>query len=85
MSEKKLALPIKVSVIFFDQLKQILQNTMVNVRVSKLADGFGEQDTIYEQTKIEEWALYKVHIFWEGHKILPNIHLTFVECSASQK
>ena len=48
---------------FFDQLKQILQNTIVKVKVSKLADGFGEQDTIYEQTKIEEWALYKVHIF----------------------
>ena len=28
---------------------------------------------------------FKVHIFWEGHKILRNIHLTFVLCSASQK
>ena len=27
----------------------------------------------------------KVHIFWEGHKILQNLHLTFVICSASQK
>ena len=27
----------------------------------------------------------KVHIFWEGHKILWNLHLTFVLCSASQK
>ena len=27
----------------------------------------------------------KVHIFWEGHKVLWNIHLTFVLCSASQK
>ena len=27
----------------------------------------------------------KVHIFWEGHKILRNLHLTFVLCSASQK
>ena len=34
---------------FFDQLKQILQNTIVKVKVSKLADGFGEQDIIYEQ------------------------------------
>jgi hypothetical protein len=25
------------------------------------------------------------HIFWEGHKILKNLHLTFVLCSASQK
>ena len=25
----------------------------------------------------------KVHRFWEGHKILPNLHLTFVLCSAS--
>ena len=29
--------------------------------------------------------VYKVHIFWEGHKILRNLHLTFVQCSASQK
>ena len=28
---------------------------------------------------------YKVHIFWEGHKILRNLHLTFVLWSASQK
>ena len=27
----------------------------------------------------------KVHIFWEGHKILRNLHLAFVVCSASQK
>ena len=27
----------------------------------------------------------KVHIFWEGHKILRNLHLTFVLCSTSQK
>ena len=28
---------------------------------------------------------YKVHIFWEGHKILRNLFLTFVLCTASQK
>ena len=27
----------------------------------------------------------KVHIFWDGHKILRNLHLTFVICNASQK
>ena len=27
----------------------------------------------------------KAHIFWEGHKILRNLNLTFVLCSASQK
>ena len=27
----------------------------------------------------------KVQIFWEGYKILQNLHLTFVLCSASQK
>ena len=27
----------------------------------------------------------KVHIFWEGHKILRNLHLSFVLCSGSQK
>ena len=30
-------------------------------------------------------ASFKVHIFWEGHKILRNLHLTYVLCSASQK
>ena len=28
---------------------------------------------------------YKIHTFWEGHKILRNLYLTFVLCSASQK
>ena len=27
----------------------------------------------------------KAHIFWEGHKILRNLHLTFVLCSATQR
>ena len=27
----------------------------------------------------------KVHIFWEGHKILQNLYLTLVLCSARQK
>ena len=29
-------------------------------------------------------ACCKVHIFWEGHKILRNLHLTFVLWSANQ-
>ena len=28
---------------------------------------------------------FKLHIFWEGHIILQNLHLTFVLYSASQK
>ena len=28
---------------------------------------------------------HKVHIFWEGHKILRHLHLTFALCIASQK
>ena len=27
---------------------------------------------------------FKVHIFWEGHKILRNLHRRFVLCSANQ-
>ena len=27
----------------------------------------------------------KVHIFWEGHKILPNLYLTFDYSTYSQK
>ena len=43
-----------------------------------------------ERATCQDWlsrAHYarKVHIFWEGHKILQNLHLTFVLCSASQK
>ena len=37
-------------------------------------------------TAVQSWIflheLDKVHIFWEGHKILQNLHLTFVLCSA---
>ena len=29
---------------------------------------------------ISVW-FFKVHIFWEGHKILQNLHLIFVPCS----
>ena len=29
-------------------------------------------------------AYFEVHIFWEGHKILRNLHLTFVLCSVTQ-
>ena len=28
---------------------------------------------------------FKVHIFWEGHKILQNLHLTFDYGTYSQK
>ena len=34
--------------------------------------------------KPEPSELLKVHIFWEGHKILRNLHRRFVLCSASQ-
>ena len=30
-------------------------------------------------------VLYKVHIFWEGHKILRNFHLTFDSYDIGQK
>ena len=29
--------------------------------------------------------LVKIHIFWEGHKILRNLHLTFILCSVKSK
>ena len=34
---------------------------------------------------VTKFSYCKVHIFWEGHKILQNLHLTFVLCSASPK
>ena len=30
------------------------------------------------------YEFFKVHIFWEGHKILRNLHQLFVLCTASQ-
>ena len=33
---------------------------------------------------VASFHVSKVYIFWEGHKILRNLHLTFVLCSASQ-
>ena len=30
------------------------------------------------------WSWVKVHIFWEGHKILRNLHQSFVLGTASQ-
>ena len=41
--------------------------------------------SINAQDEVQENSVsFKVHIFWEGHKILRNLHLTFVLCSASQ-
>ena len=39
-----------------------------------------EQDKNTHPSKIA----VKVHIFWEGHKILRNLHQLFVLCTASQ-
>ena len=41
--------------------------------------------SISRQSLWSSYSQVKVHIFWEGHKILRNLHLTFVLCSASQK
>ena len=38
----------------------------------------------YEIFRGNKVKLSKVHIFWEGHKILRNLHQLFVLCSASQ-
>ena len=44
-----------------------------------------EDDDDEEESKGLILKLFKVHMFWEGHEILRNLHLTFVLCSASQK
>ena len=36
-------------------------------------------------TMAEIGEICKVHIFWEGYKILPNLHLTFDYSTYSQK
>ena len=40
----------------------------------------------WDENKNTRWDLttFKVHIFWEGHKILRNLHRRFVLCSVSQ-
>ena len=35
-------------------------------------------------TRHKCFSLYKVHIFWEGQKILRNLHSRFVLCSNGQ-
>ena len=42
-------------------------------------EGMGLNGFIFKQ--LNENYNIKVHIFWEGHKILRNLHLTFVLCS----
>ena len=37
-----------------------------------------------ERFKVQVSKRIKVHIFWEAHKILRNLHRKFVLCSASQ-
>ena len=36
------------------------------------------------QTTIPPCAIPKVHIFWEGHKFLRNLHRRFVQCGNGQ-
>ena len=43
-----------------------------------------ECQSLFAQCKKEGEHFVKVHIFWEGHKILPNLHQLFVLCTASQ-
>ena len=60
---------------YFEALASIL---MLNKSID---DGIGEDESVSKILKV-----FKVHIFWEGHKILQNLHLNFVLlCSASQK
>ena len=42
------------------------------------------QDEQLKKKSFTFWH-FKVHIFWEGHKILQNLHQLFVLCTASQK
>ena len=43
---------------------------------------FGPYKTYFDQK--DQTSIGKVHIFWEGHKILGNLHQLFVLCTASQ-
>ena len=38
----------------------------------------------YRPPENKQWKKVKVHIFWEGHKILRNLHHRFVLCSNGQ-
>ena len=38
----------------------------------------------YSKQNMTKFSKGKVHIFWEGHKILQNLHQLFVLCTASQ-
>ena len=43
------------------------------------------QQLSYFKRSLADQRLIKVHIFWEGHKILRNLHLTFDYSTYSQK
>ena len=61
-----------------------LQNYLiVNVKIKRIVLGI-KYSTVLDDLNIEFWNVmtyaqqqYKVHIFWEGHKILRNLQLTF--------
>ena len=44
---------------------------------------WARKERIKMRSKIQNTS--KVHIFWEGHKILRNLHLTFVLCKGQAK
>ena len=71
-----------VIVAFFYIIKPCSNNLAMDLVVMLIS-------RVHPMTTITTIIIHKksrhVHIFWEGHKILQNLHLTFVLCNASQK
>ena len=62
------------------------RNTIFIAKRLRLTENNGVMDfeSIGSQADICIEQYNKVHIFWEGHKFLQNLHQLFVLCSASQ-
>ena len=57
-------------------------NAFVGAMTKQLTTLYTEKDV---KGKDKAFRIIKVHKFWEGHKILRNLYLTFDCCTHSQK
>ena len=64
--------------------KRLICDPRINLRLLRVSHWKASSYSLYSHS-VFFFQAHKVHIFWEGHKILRYFHLTFVLCSASQK
>ena len=72
----------KISKIILRNTKTFRKQSLLNAFLSRYVILKILVNVIYEI--IMFLLVFKVHIFWEGHKILRNLHQSFFRCTASQ-